>query len=433
MYQKIYRSNYLDPNLMSNGTVKSEVWFPDDIDSSDWRISYSKDNLGGTYNHLFVPQHQSVPSAGTEVANFVPRAELVSADDGDNCINLTQLRYAMYTDDMFTTALPFLQRGPQTALDLDVSQVVANSSFIGSGLSLADGGSPLEFSTSAMNLKGEVANSKILIRPDSALSGVNSGMNVVFGVPQNSMTAQPYNIVPSGNVSTSVSQISVSLTAATIRNILALSIWQERNALTNGSYGQFIKVHFDSYPGNEYCEPEYIGGTTSVFNVNAVVQTSASVDGSTPQGNPVGIGGTSNRQNLCYFRVPDWGFIMILMMIIPDTVYTQSQDHFWFDEAPDDFYMPEYEKLSYQPILNKQLYVSGTDSVDNDIFGYSNRYVYLKQREAIVRGRFGLPASIDKYYHSYVQSREFKDTPQLSQQFPKRLQPQSSAVKRQQQ
>ena len=147
------------------------------------------------------------------------------------------------------------------------------------------------------------------------------------------------------------------------------------------------------------------------------MQTSASTDGGTPQGNPSGLGSSSARDSIGHFRVDDFGFILVLMMIIPDTVYNQGSEHWMTDSLPDDFYMPEYERLSYQPILNKQLFVSGDDSVDNDLFGYSNRYVYMKQRDSIVRGRFALPSSIDKYYHSYVQSRTFEDTPKLSQQF----------------
>ena len=37
----------------------------------------------------------------------------------------------MFTDDMFTTALPFLQRGLETSLDLKVVDSIINNSFEG--------------------------------------------------------------------------------------------------------------------------------------------------------------------------------------------------------------------------------------------------------------------------------------------------------------
>lgn len=403
MYQKIYRSNYCDPNLFANGVVKSDVWFPEDIDSSHWRFDYAASNLFGDYNQLFVPQNVEQPT-GALITNFVPRPNPVSASetqDGDNAINLTQLRYSMYTDDMFTTALPFLQRGQQTSVDLSVFPLLSDivpeqaSNFPDGSLGLRVAYGP------AASPADYISSSRI----------DNSVNTVVY--------ASPYNSNFSGVIALPPGSTSLSFTAQQLRSLIALSVWQERNALTNGSYGQFIKVHFDSYPKNQFCEPIYIGGTTSVFDINSIVQTSETTSTS-PQGNPSGVGGSSNSQSIGSFRADDFGFIMVLMTIIPDTQYVQQNEHWMFDKLPDDFYMPEYEQLSYQPIPNKMLVATGDtdpDNGDDGLFGYSNRYVYLKQRDSIVRGRFALPVDVDEYYHNYAQARIFTDSPKLSQQF----------------
>ena len=419
MYQKIYRSNYLDPNLMSNSTVESQVWFPDDIDSTHWRIDYAKTNIGGDNNCFFVPQGQSFPDSGNYRSNFVPIPNQIGAsDDGvsDNAVNLVQLRYSMFTDDMFTTALPFLQRGTPAFLnfnDLPGGAFLQSLGKFQLGLPDADSGHPVATG---------VSNGHTVIGSTTGVSenAVNYNLFQLYSSLGKGVYPVVADIQQEGDSSLPGGGLKLGFNAQMLRNLIAVSVWQERNALTNGSYGQFIKVHFNEYPGNQYCEPIYIGGTTSVFNVNAVLQTSASPlpdEKGTPQGNPVGVGGSSNSNRVGHFRAPDWGMIMVLMTIIPDSVYVQNQDHLQFDVSPDDFYMPEFEGLSYQPILNKQLYVSGDDDVDNDLFGYSNRYVYMKQRDSIARGRIGLPSDIDAYYHSYVQSRVFKDTPKLTQQF----------------
>lgn len=438
MYQKIYRSNYIDPNLMANGTVESDAWFPDDIDSSHWRFSYSADNLFGTYKNYFMPQNEQAPSVGSEKANFVPKPNTVGQTDGDNCVNLLHLRYAMYTDDMFTTALPFLQRGPQQTLDLDVSQALISGT-IDSSLSAdmspyipAEGQNAYLYlrSTSAVGRLGVSDNDNIVgtdgdsssassFNPSAFYIAVGRTLTSGTSVPFVFNSSDPRSAAVSGSITPNltISQISASFTAQKLRELLALSVWQERNALTNGSYGQFIKVHFDKYPNNQWCEPIYIGGTTSYFNTSSILQTSASSSGSTPQGNPAGVSGTSKTESIGRFHFDDFGFIMVLLMVIPDTTYMQTTERWELDISPDDYYMPEYERLSYQPILNKQIFYSGNSETDNGLFGYSNRYVYLKQRDGVSAGYIGLPASVDAYYHSYVQTREFSETPKLSQNF----------------
>ena len=427
MYQKIYRSNYIDPNLYSNGYAKSDVWFPDDIDSSLFRFSYTANNLFGDYLTKFVPINTTAPT--TVINNFVPKASTVEDTSGDNCIELTQLRYSMYTDDMFTTALPFLQRGEQTQLDI----VAQSSDFL--NLIRPDSSKLGMLSNSSLSEPPTYVNDPEYFYQNFGLVDTTMPANMyTVGLSWLSSSSSTYKLVANSSinqkfrglafsdihnlgVSLDGKSFSSSLTAQQLRSLIALSVWQERNALTNGSYGQFVKVHYDEFPKNQFCEPVYIGGTTSLFNVSAVVQTSASQDGSTPQGNPSGIGGSSNSNQIGKFHSSDFGYIMALMTIIPDTVYTQTVDHHFFETTPDDFYSPEFEQLSYQPILNKQLVITGSESDDNNLFGYSNRYVYLKSRDSVARGMLSLPASVDAYYHSYVQSRSFASTPMLSQQF----------------
>lgn len=412
MYQKIYRSNYMDPNLYSNGKFKSDVWFPDDIDSTHWRANYAGTNIGGALNHLFVPDTiSSVPSSNV-VANFVPFAQNTDDEDSvyDNAVNLLQLRYSMYTDDMFTTALPFLQRGEQTSLDLDVVDSIIDNIVTVDGSAVY-----LEKDNNSQYLRFLAGDGykRMYVETDNTVHMTGSytddqAVMAIAGTLNNLKVS----------VSSTLTGARVILTAQKLRDLIAVSVWQERNALTNGSYGQFVKVHFNSYPRNQFCEPIYIGGTTSTFNVNAILQTSESnLEKNSPQGNPVGVGGSSQSQSIGHFRSDDYGFIMVLMTIIPDTLYVQSNEHWQYATTPDDYYSPEYERLSYQPIPNKMLLSSGNSADDDDVFGYSNRYVYLKQRDSMVTGMFALPPEVDAYYHSYVQARIFADTPTLSQQF----------------
>ena len=401
MYQKIFRSFYLDPNLMSNGYVTSDVWFPDDLDGSLWRLDYSGSNFDSATG-MFAPIGYSSDSVK---ANFVPvplLSDSSNSDYADTAVNVLSLRYSQYNDDIFTTALPFLQRGPQTSLDLSSASSLEFDSLIGKGIS--------DFTYSSSGGSASFYGSP---------SGISFVSGSSFEIPFNRVRIEPgdglAHTINLDSFSFSGLSQQVVLTAQSLRSLLALSIWQERNALTNGSYQQFIKVHFDDSPNTAYYEPRYIGGTASYFNLSSVVQTSASVDNS-PLGTQAGIGQSKNSGSIGHFKSPDFGFIMVLMSIVPDNVYVQNTDHWQIDVNPDDYYMPEYEQLAYQPVLKKQLCVSGSSS-DDEVFGYSNRYVYLKQRDSVARGMFALPPSVDSYYSSYVQKRIFTSQPSLSPEF----------------
>lgn len=424
MYQKIYRSFYLDPNLMSNGYVESPCWFPDDMDGSLFRIGYDSSNLN--HGGLFWPLGTSYVSPSFFNVVPVPRVVGSSAEYYDTFIKLDCLRYVQFADDMFTTALPFLQRGPQTSLDADVSGL---SGVIPSGstfkLSNADDGkltitSDLDLGVyNYLGLTGVAGSSASM--PHSTFSAVNSSA-VATGIKGNGFIKSISGTLGNNLTVSSYGSASLNVTAQTLRSLIALSVWQERNALTNGSYQQFIKVHFDNSPNVAYYEPKYIGGVASEFNMSSVMQTSqtASSSGDSPNRNVLGatagVGSSRQSGNIGHFHSPDFGYIMVLMSIVPIQTYPQETERHWIDLDVSDFFMPEYEQLSYQPIEKRQL-AHFNSSSDNDVFGYSNRYVYLKQRNNVCHGYYALPSSVDSYYSSFVQKRIFTSSPSLSPSF----------------
>lgn len=431
MYQKIYRSFYLDPNLYSNGIVENKTWFPDDIDSSLWRFNYACSN---SVSGRFYPIGSAIPSSF--VNNIVPVAQPVGGSGGDNIVALPFLRYAMYSSDMYTTALPFLQRGNESGLVFDINDGDLTAS-IPSGSSLTFKGQSDKFirvsAGYASDLDTDVISNFDLLGLDNVSGSATqllAPLNVSGSNPGYNVTSTAFITKISGSLGNSLSgrvsgHVSTVLTAQKLRDLIAISVWQERNSLTNGSYGQFVKVHFGKYPNNAYYEPVYIGGTSSVFNISSVVQNSSSYVGlnssgspvvGTPQGTQTGIGSSSNNGNIGHFHAPDFGYIMAIMSIIPDNVYSGSPEHWNFETSPDDYYMPEFEQLSYQPLQHKYLCFTGDSDVDDSLFGYINRYVYLKQRSSICRGMFALPSSVDSHFGSYVQKRIFDKTTKLTQQ-----------------
>ena len=411
MYQKIFRFNYLANNLMQS----NKIWFPDDL-ADEWRISYSGDNVSclrdsndESYSAMpfFVPSSSPLPKAINGFSSsFIPFA---SGNHADNCINLFCMRYCMYGNDIFTTALPWLTRGSEPTVDTTISAVdnFVKAQFQAQFTKAIDGNLSLIHSSSTNSLSATANNMEFIgIYPPKSEGSVTGEShltrNYTLGIDLSNLQAKN------------------TLTANQIRNLLALSVFQERNALTNGDYNSFIRAHYGLTPRQPDYEPKYIGGTSSYIDFSEVIQTSES--GTTPQGRQTGLGFNVNEGFIGHFQTSDFGYIMAVMMITPEVSYTQGLEHWQFDDTAEDLYFPERANLSFQPILNKQIFVKG-DSSDDDLFGYSTRYAYLKQRDDCVTGLLALPPKLfegsntDLLMTAYTQARIFDSCPKLSQQF----------------
>lgn len=406
MYQKIYRMAYTVPNLLQD----NKIWFPDDI-SDGWRISYNTLNLNHDSNstgRLYFNPLSDIDVTDSNLSSPSPSIN-------DTAVNIAQLRYALFEDDKFTTALPWAQRGSSPVLDLETTTILSVPSL---GIQ------------SAVTINGSKLIPKIYA-PSGEGQLVPTGTNIPMRVESVTGTSQPiFGITNSGDTALAVSNgfnSSLQTTAATLplnvtginfnlnqfRELVALSVWQERNARTQGDYNSTIYAHFDSNPHSDDYEPKYIGGTSDVISFGEVIQTSES--STTPQGTGTGLASANSSGNVGYFRCPDYGYIMGVMIIQPETVYADSVEPFWFREVMEDFYFPEDEGLGLKEILKKELKPLGT-SADDNLFGYQERNTEYKTRDNQAIGWFSVPASVDAMFSAYSQCRKIT-TPTLNHQF----------------
>lgn len=405
-YQKICRFNYLSPNLSQNNLV----WFPEDLEDH-WYIDYGASNLNGCY---FVPESATMPQSDF-VANEVPTLD-------DNVVDLRQLRYAMFGDDYFTTAKPWLVRGDEQMQEFDLTGKLF-AEFLEnveqSSLSQSSSGIYQSFPSSSTALT--FVGSRFLDNSNPEYSEVQ-GLESYAPVANSQSNFAYYTRFQVNDFAYRLGidlskgkGLAFGLTANTLRNLLALSVWQERNTLTDGSYNRTIQAHWNEKPKAPEYAPMYLGGTSDVISFGNVVQQSSSVSGS-PLGTKAGTGSAQSGSDVFTFDCEDYGIIMGVMFISPEVVYTQGIGREWTDLTFDEQFQPEFANLGYQPILNKELFVSG-DSNDDDLFGYQTRYAYLKQRKNSVSGMFDLNSEQDNVFGPYVQARRFSSLPELSQQF----------------
>ena len=401
MYQSIVKNNYVNSNLL----VGNKALFPEEGDD-DWLLPYN----ATVTNFVGVSKNPD-----TLPPDYVVNFDGVYTSD-DKVVRLDLLRYSQFDDDYFTTALPWLQRGDVKSISgAEVPLTDLQSLF-----------NSLELSVDASAVISPVGSDNHSPSYD-VKAGTASGGGVSYGDHLYTNAGAGYSVLRNALERLSVVNnftrdsalpVNLSLTANQLRELIALSVWQERNSRVDGSYNSLIYQHWAVNPNSEEHLPVYMGGFVDYINYSTILQNSESSSNS-PLGSTAGRGSSSGSSKINdSFRCSDYGYCMGILQIKPDTSYMQGVDHVLScKNAFEDIPFPEFESLSPEPILNKEIYVSENDSVDNGLFGYQERMTYLKVRQNVNRGLFQMKPDKDYLFGSFTQARWFNYLPKLSYQF----------------
>lgn len=415
VYQNICKYNYVPQNLLQD----NHSLFPVKGDH-DWYLKYD----ASITNYIDYASNE-------EAAEDTENPKTFSFDgiysSSDTVTRLDQLRYDCFDEDYFTSGLPWLQRGDVTTMDLDFDMSTPQYSLLYSDIDNTDEDYPGQIVGSSFDSSGELVKSSLVQHTDTTSA---IGM---FGHSGNSLPYDsPFASNDSGNM-TKVwrflkqyaqtlkfmdnVKVKTSMTANQLRELIAMSVWQERNARVNGSYNAMIYQHWRSNPHGEEHKPTYIGGTADYVNFATILQNSESTSES-PLGSTAGRGSTGGKGYVGKYHCSDYTYIMGVMIIKPNTTYMQGvEHHLSCENVFDDFPQPEFEGLSPQSILNKEIFVSDDSSENEGLFCYQERYVYLKVRQNVNRGLFQCKPDKDRLFGSFTQARWFDEKPTFSYQF----------------
>lgn len=313
----------------------------------------------------------------------------VPIDDGpDNDSDFKLVRRGK-RHDYFTSALPWPQKGPGVELPLgNTAPVVSTNDVIQ------------------------------LLSPNGASSSVQvySGS----GHPANILTLQGAGAV-NGNVKFgNVTGLEVDLSSATsatinsLRQAFQLQKLYERDARGGTRYTEIIRSHFGVVsPDARLQRPEYLGGSSQRVHINPVQQTSSS-DTTSPQGNLAAFGVIASSHKGFTKSFTEHCIIMGLVNVRADLTYQQGIPRMFSRSTRWDFYWPALAHLGEQAILNKEIYAQGTD-VDNDVFGYQERYAEYRYFPSQITGKFRstYAQSLDVWHLA----QKFDSLPTLSDQF----------------
>ena len=325
--------------------------------------------------------------------NLQESAQIVK-DDTNGIVQNAQIDWATLANrgkrhDYFTSALPWPQKGDSVEIPL-----LGNAPI--SGLGVGTGASD-----------GPIGNVNTSMGVESFVGGYNSSTTNFLMRSGTHVDDQP-------DVYADLSQAS-SATINQLRQAFQIQKLLETDARSGTRYVEVIKAHFGIYNAGgdaRLQRPEYLGGGSTPINITPIAQTSET--GTTAQGSLAAMGTASINGHGFSKSFTEHGIIIGLVSARADLTYQQGLNRMWSRSTKYDFYWPSLANIGEQAILNKEIFVSGSQG-DEEVFGYQERFAEYRYKPSQITGLFRSDAanSLDAWHLS----QDFATTPQLNSDF----------------
>lgn len=303
--------------------------------------------------------------------------------------------------DYFTSALPWVQKGPGVSVGL-------------AGTASVDSTIPTDW---PMEVKPN-GGSYSAVRRHSILGDDYGDGNGALWTINSSTDNWPHTNLKLPDFSTGLTvdlDSSSIFTINSLRTAFQMQKFYERLARGGSRYTEVLRSFFGVVsPDARLQRPEFLGSFTKMVNVNPIAQTSAT-DTTSPQGNLSAYGVTAAKFHGFTKSFVEHGYVFGFVCARADLTYQQGINKMWLRSTVYDFYWPTFAHLGEQAIELREIYAQGTEA-DTTVFGYQERYAEYRYKPSQITGKFRSSitnGTLDKWHLSQF----FKTAPTLSEEF----------------
>ena len=402
--------NFITRNPDGDGVVALPVFDPDDYGTP--ANVYAAQSLWDYFTYpLLKPAAAACPldyprRAYFKIFNDFFRDENLETeiDYLDTATNSFSILKSAWARDLYTSCLPFRQKGTSPALP------VFGSTSVTFTIPFADMSSYNQDQARIPAFRnGDGSGNMGLV---SGTVGAAASGPVIWQNSPASSTSY-WDVVSNNNTIDGTSMTSGDI--ADLRLAWQVQAWMERNARSGSRYVEFLQNQFGTSPIEEILQrPAFIGGLTSDVLISEVLQTGEA--GTTPQGTMAGHGVGIANGMIGSYRVKEFGLIMTFATVVPTPAYMQGIDRAWLRRTTYDFPFPIFAGLSEQEVYNAEVYTldqtaDPTGATNFQPFGYTGRYNELRYQPNKVSSQM---RTVFDYWHL---ARKFASAPALNAAF----------------